>query len=121
LTPGDPVQLRQTIQLFGGAFVGLALPQSAQGQSQWTITSGEGSNPGSWGGHCVVAGKFFHAKPETHYTVITWGAPLMMSQAFNSKYSDEVYAVFSQDWIDQDKLSPSGFDTEQLLADLAEL
>lgn len=112
----------QAIQLFGNLFLGVALPVSAQGEDAWTVASGGPANnaaasPGSWGGHCIPV---CAASPET-LTVVTWGARLKMSHNFFADYTEEAYVVLSPDWFSQLGNAPSGFDLNQLVADLAAL
>lgn len=110
-------KVKQAIWLFGGAYLGILLPASAQGQTLWDIPSGglNGSGaPGSWGGHAVPA----IAYDAQTVTVITWGQRLKMSWAFYLAYCDEAYAVLSQDWVTQNNPAPSGFDMVSLQQDL---
>jgi len=52
-SPGSEVQT--AIWLFGGAYIGLELPISAQDQDVWDVPAQPGpkDEPGSWGGHAV--------------------------------------------------------------------
>jgi hypothetical protein len=56
LSPLDQNQMKEAIAFFGGAYIGLALPISAQGQvgQEWTVTQGPDAQAGSWGGHCLA-------------------------------------------------------------------
>ncbi len=119
--PSNAAHIRQAAYLFGGVYIGLALPASAQGQAVWTVPSGGARGrgaPGSWGGHAVnVIG--YDAQG---LTVITWGAPLRMTWAFWFAYCDEAYAIVSDDFFNPTtKLDPAGFNVKQLSADLAGL
>ena len=101
----------------------MALPISAQTQQVWSVPpggpTGDGK-PGSWGGHAVpVMGYDSHG-----LTVITWGAPKVMTWQFWAAYCDEAYAVLSMDFLKadpnnpNDPVSPNGFDLAALQADL---
>jgi len=48
-------EVRQSIALFGGVYIGLSMPITAQTQDVWDVVPDGGSKtkPGSWGGHCV--------------------------------------------------------------------
>jgi hypothetical protein len=119
LQTGNLEQLKQAVYLFGNAYIGLALPLTAQGQALWSVpasVTGDGA-PGSWGGHCVPIVGYAAYKQ----TCVTWGALLNLTPAFYSTYSDEAYAVLSQDWVDKNAKAPNGFDLDQLAADLAEV
>jgi hypothetical protein len=103
---------------FGGVYIGVQLPKSAQTQREaWTVTSGPDADVGSWGGHCVNLVDFTSAGP----TCVTWGRLMPMTWAFFAKYCDEAYAVISPDFLDSRDRTPSGFDLEQLTADLAKV
>jgi len=110
------VQIRQSINLFGGVYIGLALPVTAQNQDVWDVVpkGGADAKKGSWGGHCVFVPKY----DEHTFTCITWGGLKTMTVAFWKKYCDESYALLGEDWLNE-KGSPAGFAKDQLLADLA--
>ena len=106
-------EVRQAINLFGGVYIGVSLPISAQSQDVWDAESGNDGKPGGWGGHCV----FVPAYDAHGFTCITWGAPKKMTLAFWKKYAEESYALLSPDWVAA--ASPSGFALAELQADLA--
>lgn len=110
-------EVQQAAFLFGGLYIGLALPISAQGQigGLWDPVQGANGAPNSWGGHAVP----LVAYDATSCTVITWGKLQRMSWSFFLTYADEVHAVLSADWIAATGLSPSQFDMEALTQDLA--
>lgn len=111
----DLVEMRQAIALFGGVYIGLALPVTAQSQEVWDVVKRGGANarPGSWGGHAVFVPKY----DEHGFTCVTWGQLKVMTLAFWKKYCDEAHTLLGQDWLTA-KGSPSGFDLAQLEADL---
>ncbi len=113
--PSNLTQIRQSITMFGGVYIGLALPLTAQSQDVWDVVTpgGAKAKPGSWGGHCVFVPKY----DEHGFTCITWGQLKTMTLAFWKKYCDEAHTLLSQVWL-TDKGSPAGFDQNQLLADL---
>lgn len=113
----DPVQVQQAMWLFGGLYIGVELPISAQDQDVWDAVSGHKGKPGSWGGHCVAVGK---GTQDGVRTCVTWGAAKDMTKAFWDKYVDECYAALSPAWIDSAKtVAPNGFNLDQLTDDLA--
>lgn len=116
VTPSNHDQVKQAVNLFGGVYIGLGLPISAQNQvgSLWTVTTGADAEVGSWGGHAVHVGAYDADGP----TVITWGAPQKMTWEFWDKYVDEAYAVLSEDWLNDGK-DPQGLDLATLTTDLA--
>jgi hypothetical protein len=56
--PANLTDVRQSIALFGGVYIGLSLPLTAQTQDVWDVVPRGGANakPGSWGGHCLAPG-----------------------------------------------------------------
>jgi hypothetical protein len=109
-------QVKQAVYLYGGCYVGLSLPLSAQQQNVWDVLqpgAAGNSTKGSWGGH-VVAVIGYDANG---LTVVTWGATKVMTWAFWKAYTDETYAIISLDFL-SDKKAPNGFDLNALKSDL---
>lgn len=114
--PKNHSHIKAAVYLFGGCYIGLALPLSAQNQSIWSVTRGPDSAPGSWGGHAVNICAY-----DAHFlTVVTWGALMKMSWSFLDRYCDESYAVLSQDFINNGK-APNAIDWLSLQADLQQV
>jgi hypothetical protein len=113
--------LRSAIALFGGIYVGVELPLTAQQQEaagdKWFVTpeglAGDGA-PGSWGGHAIILTCF----DSESFTAITWGAPQELSANWWWAYGSEAYAIISNDWIEKNGKSPGGFDIAALQQDL---
>lgn len=106
--------------LFGGLYMGLSLPITAQYQEVWDVdyTSPRGDyKPGSWGGHAVEGLWFDPSGIET----ITWSERKRMTKEFVQTYCDEAYVVLSPEWLSKKMISPQHFDSETLLADLSKL
>jgi hypothetical protein len=118
LDHGEREHLMQTTYLFGGAYLGVALPLSAEDQAIWDVPPqgpiGRGS-PGSWGGHCVVVVAYNPTGP----IVVTWGQLMQMTWDFFDTYVDEAYAILAQDFLSDANIAPNGFDVAALAADLA--
>ena len=118
LEPKNHEHIRDSIHLFGGCYIGLALPVSAQKQLTWTVPpggmTGHGA-PGSWGGHAVILTGYNSRR----VTCITWGAEKQMTWGFLDAYCDEAYALLSvNDWLHSDRKAPNGLDLESLRRDL---
>lgn len=125
----NKTEVQQAVYYFGGAYLGFALPISAQqpvqglnGFPAWLrLPNLSGVNaPGSWGGHCVpILGygvdNFGHEGME----VITWGQIYDMTYPFLNQTGTECYAILTPDWVEADGNSPTGLNTSQLLVDLA--
>ncbi len=107
-------QIRQSITLFGGVYIGISLPVTAQTQDVWDVGKGADARKGSWGGHCVFVPKY----DEHSFTCITWGELKTMTVAFWKKYCDEAHTLLGQNWLTV-KGSPDGFDENQLKTDLS--
>jgi hypothetical protein len=107
--------------LFGGFWMGVWLPISAQRQPVWTVPDagpiGPGE-PGSWGGHAIYAsgydaeGIFFY----------TWGRLMKMTWEFFKVYVDEAYIFITEDYLYRVKqTTPRGFDVARLEGYINEL
>lgn len=109
-------EIRTAINLFGGVYIGLNLPVTAQTQEVWDVLANGSSDakPGSWGGHCV----FVPTYDASSFTCITWGGLKKMTAAFWNSYCDEAHALLSTAWIEQN-VPVKRFDLATLKADLA--
>ncbi|MGB8422164.1 hypothetical protein [Paraburkholderia sp.] len=111
-------EIRLSIEFFGGAYLGFALPLSAQTQDVWDVTpagnTGAGA-PGSWGGHAIIA----VAYGPDGFTIVTWGALKKVTNAFMAAYCEEAYGVVSYEWLAKSGISPPGLDWSALMRDLA--
>lgn len=114
VNPKFVLETRQAIQIFGGVYIGLALPLSAQEQvgAIWEQNWGADGIPGSWGGHCVWVTGY---DPQG-LTCVTWGKPQRMSWGFWQEYVDECWALLSPEWSEG---APNGINAAGLLADIA--
>jgi len=116
LEPGNHNHVQEAVYLFGGCYIGLALPISAQSQTIWSVPPGGATGTGaagSWGGHAVPV----VAYNSSGLTVITWGALKKMTWGFWDAYCDESYAIISPDFLKKNK-APNGFDLAALQQDL---
>ena len=112
----DHMLARASAWLFGGLYVGVQLPLTAQDQQVWDWTgslSGP-AKPGSWGGHAIDLVRY----DDSGITVVTWGRLQDLTWSFWDRYVDEAYCILSHDFLDGDR-APNGFDLAALKADLA--
>lgn len=121
LDPQNLDHVHAAIWLFGGVYAGVALPNTAKGQTVWDVdgdpsVQGSDAFPGSWGGHAVP----FLGYGAGHLATVTWGATLNLTDAFHLAYTDELYVPLSADFLKGD-VNPAGFDLAALQADLAVL
>jgi hypothetical protein len=125
VNPAVTTEVEQAVDLFGGAFVGLELPNAVVQSpdaltTPWTVPPsgavGPDWAPNPQNGHCVPVLGY----TASELTVVTWGAVKTASWEFLQAYCDEAYALLSAtDWIENGGRSPSGFDLAQLRTDLA--
>lgn len=116
VSQGDLQLVRTGAYLFGGLYLGIALPLTAQQQAVWDWTGSLAgpARPGSWGGHAVdVVGYDADA-----LTVVTWGSLKKMTWSFWERYVDEAYCLLSDDFLNGGR-APNGFDLAALKQDLA--
>lgn len=117
----DHVQIKQAIQIFGGVDSGVWLPISAQDQigKVWDVCADTSSRCkiGSWGGHDVAQTKY----DKNELLCPTWGNVQRLTWKFWDKYFGEAYAIVTEDWINKERISPSGFDLDTLLQDLEDI
>jgi hypothetical protein len=112
----DTELLRYAIQLFGAAYVGLALPTSAQGQVGGLWDTAAGMQPGSWGGHAVILTDADWTLGTHELACATWGAEQRMTEAFWRACGDEAYAPLTDAFRDV-----PGLDYAALEAELSQL
>jgi hypothetical protein len=122
LEPRNHLQLQDAISMFGGAYLGVALPDFAcEGDMltvPWQVPPGGAHGnaaPNPNNGHCICA----VAYDARNIYVITWGELKPMSWRFYDSYADEAYAVLSGDWIKADGNAVPGFSLTDLERDLA--
>lgn len=115
IVPEDIVGIQTAINMFGGVYVGMSLPKSAQA-GEW-IGTGNGADdlPGSWGGHCAGAATY----DRTSLTFMTWGHRQPASWYWVGRYVDECYVLIGEDWVTGARPAPSGFSIERLRNALA--
>jgi hypothetical protein len=119
IDPSNIDHIKWAAHLFGSVRLGFNMPVSAMAQFDngrpWDIDPAADNSLD--GGHDVplVAydSDFFH--------VITWGRIQAVTPAFFAKYCDEAHAEVFLDWIRATGVAPSGFNANQLVADLAGL
>lgn len=129
--PWNRREMQQAMFLFGNLYCGLQLPLAAQdapakgphGEPCWELAP-EGpvgdASPGGWGGHCIAVIGFSDNRSERPgMMVVSWGELYAMTWRFQRAYTDELYAIVTDDWIAKSGKSPSGLDLKQLLIDLS--
>jgi hypothetical protein len=112
-------EIQQAIDLFGGIYIGVALPDFAVQGDMLTVpwmlpTDGSNDPPDPNNGHCIPLVQY----DAQGVTAITWGEAKRASWDFITTYADEGYAILSDDWIEVTGESPGGLNIAQLQADL---
>jgi hypothetical protein len=112
---------RAAAVVFGGLWLGVWLPISAQSQEVWDVPAdgptGDGQ-PGSWGGHAIYASGY-DAGGLWFYT---WGELRKMTWHFFKVYCDEAFVFISQDYLYRARqTTPRGFSVSALEDYLKEL
>lgn len=114
--PQDLHEVNVAIAHSGPVAVTMLLPTAAQDLEVWSKSPGTGSGwePGSWGGHRVMCGKY----DNNVRTVRTWGFDVVVHPDFWSKYVVAVDATISREWLTTTGLTPLGLDFDALRSDL---
>ena len=111
----DLVGLQQAIAFYGAAYLGVALPESAQQQfadgSVWTV---DPTSPIE-GGHCILAVGY-----DAHSVLcVTWGSLVRVSYPWLATYLTEIWAIIGNEFVEAGH-GPS-LDLKTLQADLASI
>ena len=118
--PSNLNECRIAIDEFVDLQIGIALPVTAQGQTEWTVV-GDGktgnSAPSSWGGHGIPYREY---DPET-FKCVTWGAELLLTVPFHQDYAQEAHVVVTQEMLSKQGIGPSGVNWDELIADIKAL
>ncbi len=90
-------QMRQACWLFGGLYIGFALPKYAMHARRWetlgSLRSPE-TRPYGGGGHAAI----MVGCDEDKAIIVSWGRRIPVTWKFIEAYCDEAYAVISKDW-----------------------
>lgn len=121
VTPQSQREVMDTIYLFGGIYLGVALPLAWQDSKEWDypikIKAWQRHlyQPGSWGGHAIIGVAY-----DSHgVTVISWGEKILCTWAAFNKYMEEAYACLDvESWTSGKKQAPNGIDVVALNNDI---
>ena len=115
--PSNLNECRIAIDEFVDLQIAIALPLTAQGQTEWTVV-GNGrtghSAPGSWGGHGIP----YREYDADTFKCVTWGAELLLTVPFHQDYAQEAHVVVTKEMLDNTGVGPSGVNWDQLIADI---
>jgi hypothetical protein len=111
----DLTGFHQAVAFYGGAYLGVALPASAQEQfangEEWVVVPGSPIE----GGHCILA----VAYNQHTVQVVTWGQVVYVSYVWLSTYMTECWAIIAPEFVEAGR-GPA-LDLATLQADLARL
>jgi hypothetical protein len=114
LNPINLNDIRDSVNWFGNAYLGISLPIAAQNMDMWDVPAGQKLTgdwePGSWGGHCVVTPGY----DAQVFRFNKWGELGSMTPAFMSAYLDEAYGLLNHDFITGAGTTPAGLSLAQL-------
>lgn len=106
--------IKQTIDVYGGIYLGLDLPRSAEEQTDAGVPWTEPWFSPILGGHCVAG---FEYDPNYLY-VGTWGIRQPVAWSFVERYFDAAYAVADAAWLTATGRTAAGLDLSGLVGDL---
>lgn len=92
--------VHQAIAFYGAAYLGVALPESAQEQfhgdgSVWSVVPGSPIE----GGHCIVAVGY----NQNAIWCRTWGATVAVTYPWFAKYATETWAIIAPEFVEAGK------------------
>jgi hypothetical protein len=112
---GHVEQAKYGIYIFGAVQLGLSLPDVGT-YGPWTVLDGP---PDRYKGHDVILVGYSDSKRV--FYAVTWGGLVEMSYDWYAKYTDECYAILSDEWLMASGKTIDGFDRQTLLQDLADI
>ena len=109
-------EIRQAINLFIGLYIGMNVTaQVMQNADDNTIPWDQAGDTSSMGGHCVYVTGY----DSEYIYFISWGKLYKMTLAYWQSNVDEAHCLMSPDLLGSAGISASGFNSAQLLQDLA--
>lgn len=114
IEPGNLQELLYAIYLFGGAYIGVQLPSSAESQFEnnemWSIVPSDTTV----GGHCLY---LVSKQASPIIDAISWAKDQQATVEWILKYMDEGYIIFDDEMFNN-LVTMDGFKYDDLLADL---
>lgn len=112
VNPTSIVDIHQAVAFYGAAYLGIAIPESAQEDFQnnapWTVHRRSPIE----GGHCIVCVGY----DAQGLLCVSWGRLVQVTYPFVQKYFQEAWAIVSNQLIEAN--GDSGLDLNTLTADL---
>ena len=109
-------EIKQAINLFLGIYIGMNVTNQVMESAGNPVVAWDQTGvTSSAGGHAVYVVGY----DATYFYFVSWGQVYKMTLAYWQANVDEAHALMSPDLLGSSGLSASGFNTSQLLADLA--
>lgn len=112
VNPKNIVELHQAIAYYGGSYLGIACPESAQEDFANGVPWSYHRRSPIEGGHCIVAVGF----NSTAVQCVSWGQLVDVTYPFLAHYLEEAWAIVSDELARQG--GDSGLDLNTLVSDL---
>jgi hypothetical protein len=115
LRPNNTAEVKSSIYIFGGAFLGVYLPQSSEDQfpGTWTVVP----NSPIVGGHCIVTVGY-----DAQYVyIVTWGRLIRCTWEWFNTYTEEAYAIIYNEEVLKNRGPLHTLDIARLRTDIASL
>jgi hypothetical protein len=117
IDPTNQAEVQQAIYLFGGVFVTVNLPKSAEDQT----SAGQAWSPVFWsptlGGHAIPYLSYGPAGTKA----ITWGAEQDVTWEFTRQKCNGMFAIVDNDFFNAEGKSPRGLDTAGMFSAMQQL
>jgi hypothetical protein len=110
----DEVEVKQASLVFGGLYLGLALPTAWQAADVWDRVDFD--SPGTWGGHAVNVVDY----GQDGLVLCTWGQLQRLTWEGLRWACDEAWAVMSDDFL-ASEVAPTGFNRDAMVERLGRL
>jgi hypothetical protein len=110
----NPDQLKEVINTFGVADIGINLPNAWRDADEWKTGRGPYFRPGSWGSHSVP----FVGYDEQHAYAVSWGRIFPITWEAIPAYVDEAYALIDPSWLEKDAVTPCGYNLPEIATEL---
>ena len=116
--PSNLTECRVAIDEFVDLQIAIALPITAQGQTEWIVVGNPATDadsaPGSWGGHGIP----YREYDADTFKCVTWGAELLLTVPFHQAYAQEAHVVVTTEMLNKTGVGPSGVNWDRLLQDM---
>lgn len=117
IDPHNLDHIRWCIQLFGSCRIGIDLTQSAMDAFNNGQVWDANDDENSLGGHDIPLVKY----DKNLFYCVTWGQLQPVTSAFIVKYNEEAHAELHFDWTQNQGVSPSGFNLDDLYSKIKAL